>query len=90
LARALSVVNIHLNRERAAFRFRSQVANRAPNRLEIVNPAIQALASRTPISISTVLSQLAGVGGQQKSLRGECLPLAEQHPDALDLLRSTR
>jgi len=65
LARALSVVNIHLNRERAAFRFRSQVANRAPNRLEIVNPAIQALASRTPISISTVLRRLAGVGGQQ-------------------------
>src|SRR2546429_4054140 len=58
LARALSVVKVHLMRERAAFRFRSQAAISRRSRLGLSILRSRHWPRRTPISISTMLSQL--------------------------------
>ena len=62
LARALSVVNIHLMRARAAFRCRSQAAISRRSRLGSSILRSRHWPRRTPISISTMLSQLACLG----------------------------
>ena len=46
MARALSVVNIHLMRARAVFRCRSQAAISGTRRLRVVDSAIQALSAQ--------------------------------------------
>src|ERR1700747_675628 len=62
LARALSVVNIHLMRVRAAFLCRSQAAISRRSRLGSSILRSRHCPRNTPISISTMLSQLACLG----------------------------
>jgi hypothetical protein len=62
LARALSIVNIHLMRARAAFRAHSQAATSRRSRFGSSILRSRHWPRSTPISISTMLSQLACLG----------------------------
>src|SRR5207245_2081674 len=69
LARALSVVNIHLMRVPAAFRCRSQAAISRRSHFGSSILRSRHWPRKTPISISTMLSQLACLGVKWNSIR---------------------